>query len=489
MASSSGSQTTYLSPLDQYMPRVDVRVFLIFASPSPSDAIKTIQAGLDVLASQLPFLKGTVTLPPPSEPVAVHRGRVAITTSPTDTPITLLHIPSSVGTTSFSELKASGAPISYFHNTFPQLLDARRAANPTASGAPVFAASYALLDEGVVLGVATHHAVADGTGVSELIKFWGACTRGEMNISPRGDEVFIRDELLWRGVGRVQDDTEKRFGDVLKELPEFCVACEVAGTALSRGQALPKGATALFTFDITRLEAARDSLKGKVGDEKALTTNNVLCAVVWACVTKARLARKGGSLGAERSKLGFAVNGRRMLGHKFAEGPYLGNVNLFGVQEVDVEILADIGSRCHATADLSSITPLIESAYEATRRVTASHIGQVMTLMDQAEDVRNVVPNWVRSYGPDLSVTSWANMGLYESDFGAGLGHPEFMRTPYFESDGLIVVLPRKRVAKAAPPSHDVNTRTGENIEVVAVLCHDDIEVLKKDDVWKSWVA
>lgn len=248
-----------------------------------------------------------------------------------------------------------------------------------------------------------------------------------------------------------------------------------------KGVPVPKGGTKLFGFDGDKLERARVRLREASGwDTKALSVNNILCAVMWGCITRARAARQGGKLDRPTSKLGFAVNGRRQLGREFAERPYLGNVNIFGLPEVDASTLTDIGATCHAEGDLACLLPVIGEIYGAIKKVTAGHIGDVMSLMEQAPDVTKVEANWVRSHGADLAATSWANMGIYESDFGSYLGKPQFMRVPAFESDGLVIIMPRKRPSEQG---------VAEIIEVAAVLNAEDLAALETDDIWKSWLA
>lgn len=44
--------------------------------------------------------------------------------------------------------------------------------------------------------------------------------------------------------------------------------------------------------------------------------------------------------------------------------------------------------------------------------------------------------------GPDLTSTSWADIGVYKREWGT-LGKPEGFRMPYEAADGAMAVLPR----------------------------------------------
>ncbi|KAK4451959.1 trichothecene 3-O-acetyltransferase [Podospora aff. communis PSN243] len=468
-STTDGSHTVLLSPLDNYMPRIYVILYLVFHTPDTSAAVDALQAGVEKLGSQLPFLRGSVSTSDDS------RGQMAITWSPSDPPLSL-HSTPSLGTNppSYDQLKSENAPLRYFANTFPALLRPRTGNNP---GAPAFAASYTPLDTAVVLGIAVHHGLSDGTGVSEIIRFFASCTSGisppEFQ-SPHPDEPLLRRQLIHSALPSAPT---KSLPDRLASLPEFYLL-SAASLPQQVDTSAPKGNAKLFTFPLSKIEDAKGVLRIKGVEPAALTVNNILTAVIWACIVRARAARRGNTvLGNGASKMGFAVNARGIFTGTITQQPYLGNVNLFGLVEVPCTELERIGGRCLSTGTLEDLGPVIEGMYKAARRVTGEHVAEVVAMMEEVGDVRDVAPNWVRSNGADLSVTSWANMGVYESDFGERVGRPVFMRVPEFESDGLVVVLPRKREGRE------------EKIEVVLLLCEEDLEFLEGDEVWRSWVG
>ena len=489
----NGSHTAYLSPLDQYMPRIYVTIYLIFDTPDPSAAVNTLQAGVKELGSRLPYLRGSISTP--EDP----RGRMAITWSSSDAPLSLHPTPTSLGTNPppYQQLRAENAPLHYFANTFPALIQTRTAANPGSPGSPAFAASYTLLDSAVVLGIAAHHSLADGTGVLELIRVLAACTSHTPlppSLSPLPDEPLHRHTLLHSALPSPKEEPPLSFSTRLASLPEFCILSSPEVTtsqANATDSSAPKGRAKLFTFSAARLETAREVLRaGEYHlDPAALSTNNILTAVIWACVSRARAARRGGGggwaesgSGSGRSKMGFAINGRRQLKGEVSTRPYAGNVNLFGVPEFTSEMLEGIGAKCSATGGgAAALAQVVKSIWEAIRRVDAGHVADVVALMEQAGDFAgDVGPSWVRSNGPDLSVTSWANMDVYGCEFGEWLGRPVYMRVPDFVADGLVVVLPRDRTGREGK---------GEGIEVVVVLCADDVRFLEGDEVWGSWLV
>ncbi|KAK0652348.1 transferase family-domain-containing protein [Cercophora newfieldiana] len=474
----NGLHTAILSPLDQYMPRIYVRIYLVFHTPDPLAAVESLNAGVKELGSRLPFLQGSVNDNHP-------HGQIAISWSASDAPLSLHPISCCPGTNtpSFKQLEEEGALLHYFADAFPALIQARTAANPQNPGSPAFAAGYTILDAAVVVGVAVHHSIADGTGVSEIIRFWASCTRQSSppeNQTPRSDEPLLRRALLRSGL---PPPSEKPLTERLASLPQVYLR----SLDPSRNQAVDtsatKGGIHLFTFSVSRLESARVALRSAEAelDPAALSTNNILTGIIWACVSRARAARrKGVVLGNGMSKMGFAINGRRQFTGDIAARPYVGNVNLYGLPELPCGVLEGIGAVCLAgTGQVGGLLPVLKGIYEAIKRVTGGHIAEFAEMMEAVGDVRDVTPNWVRANGPDLSVTSWANMGVYESDFGEGVGKPLWMRVPGdFVGDGLVIVLPRKR--------------TGEDvrgIEVLLLMCEEDLRFLEGDEVWRSWLV
>ncbi|KAK0619737.1 transferase family-domain-containing protein [Immersiella caudata] len=471
-----GRQTALLSPLDQYLPRIYVLLYLVFHTTDPSAAVDSLQAGVNELGSRLPYLRGSVIAPGDS------RGQMAITWSPSDPPLSL-NPTTSLGTNppSYKQLHSENAPIRYFANTFPALIQSRAVTNPDNPGFPAFAASYTLLDTAVVLGIAVHHSLADGTGMSEIIRLFASCTSRNFppeNQLPRPDEPLLRSILLHSGL---PSPKAKSVPERLASLSGFFLRSETSAPQAVDPLA-PKGKAKLFRFPLARIEHAKKTLREIHGEVNpaAFTTNNVLTGVIWACITRARAVRRGDTvLGDGISKLWFAINGRGRLMGDVAEHPFVGNVNLAGVAGLSCGELGEIGGGCLATGKLEGLVKVVEGIYEGVGVVTPEHIAEVVAMMEEVEDVREVAPNWVTSNGADVSVTSWANMGVYESDFGEGIGKPVFIRVPEFERDGLLLVLPRKR--------EDVG---GEgNVEVVVLVCEEDMKFLERDEVWNSWVV
>ncbi|KAK3297346.1 uncharacterized protein B0H64DRAFT_473474 [Chaetomium fimeti] len=520
---SSTPQTALLSPIDQYMPRIYTTIFLIFETLDRTSAVDKLRAGLTRLNQRLPYLKGRV--------FATDGGRAAIRWSPTDKDIELQEMPTDgvpLLRLSVEKLKAERAPLHYFTDTLgpmPRLADLDK-----DSGASVLATNYGLLDGGIVLCLAVEHNVMDGAGMVELIRFWAACTRSETidpatTPTPDPNEPLYRHERLRQATEPITQDehqstpAQQSFDDLLARHPEFRLASTKAAPAAPLPS--PLGTSKIFTFSTAKLEATKTTLQtlhpGSAA-RPATTTNSVLCATLWSCITRVRRQRRGrepptttsptspaaAADGVEaRSRLGFAINGRARLG---AAGPladprrpFLGNVALHGLARVDVAELeratataaaagdgadgadgdATDGADGDATASgMAALGRVVQAIGEAVGRVTPGFAREVMDLIEQTPvDGGGLAFGWNSLHGMDVMVTSWANMDLYGVDFGEGVGRPCLVRVTQRETDGFVIVLPRQRGEEE------------EGIDVMVAMHVEDMAALEGDAVWTSYLV
>lgn len=506
-------QIAFLSSLDQYMPRQYTSIVLLFKAADPARAVYSLKAGLKRLNERLPYVRGRVFA---TKADTDHRGRLAIRWSVADKEVEMveLRVDGPEGEAialpgmSFRKLRQEGAPLHYFPRSImplPAVIDHK--SNPDA---PVFAVNYTLLDGGVAVGLCVHHGVMDGTGMVEFVRFWAACTRlNDLSgvSAPDGEEPLHRDRLLRLStqqaatteVNGALPPPKHSFRELLNAHPEFCLRSERMDTAGAPAPSSPPmGSCKVFAFDGSKLHEVKTALRASrttVGEPEWVTTNSVLCALMWSRVTRVRAARRGG-LGAPSSRLGFAVNGRTRLppGSVLSERPFLGNVNLFGMAEMAVPELERAGVECRAAVGdaASSLRPMgwvVREIATAIRRVTPAHVAEVTDLIDRAPDISDVSPGWDAFHGADLTITSWANMGLYDADFGDEVGKIQLMRVPWMATDGLLIVLPRKRGLTEARMGTGTKRAAAECIEVVVALHPEDLAALEKDSVWASYLA
>ena len=268
----------------------------------------------------------------------------------------------------------------------------------------------------------------------------------------------------------------------------------------------------IFRFSAQNLNAAKIALAAHL-DSKILTANTILCSILWSCISRVRLDRVRGQASPsdqERykySKLGFAINGRRRIGDAFATGKrYLGNVNLFGIVHLKMDTLVNNNTNLPSSAGTGQIplpqsfTEIVQAIAAAIARVDATFVSEVISLAEQVPNVRALLPGWSSWNGPDLTITSWASLGTYSVDFGPALGKPDFFRVPYAQADGLCIALPRKEERQPEGTCRDTASEEGNagsrpaplkptlgDIEVVVMLRQDDMQVLERDEIWRTW--
>lgn len=494
------------------MPRTNTSIILLFETADPTKTVEFLKAGLLRLNQRLPYLKGRVFA---TETDTESRGRLAIKWSTEDKDVEMRemrvegHEAENIvyPRMNFKKLREEGAPLHYFPRCImplPAVTDLQ-----PSPDAPVFAVSYTLMDGGVAVGLCVQHGVMDGTGVVELIRHWADCTRpGDLSIipGPDGEEPLHRDRLLRLATQRVEtaeggeasQHLKRPFRELLSSHPEFSLLSELGSTAGRPAlPPSPTGACKVFAFDGSKLDAVKTALRASQAtslEAEWVTTNSVLCAIMWSCVTRVRVARREGQggLGASVSKLGFAVNGRTRLppGSAVAAHPFLGNVNLLGMAKMDVSAVGKAGTECRSAVKdgALSLAQMVEEIAMAIKRITPGHVAEVIDLIDQAPDITDVGLGWNSFHALDLTITSWANMGLYDTDFGDGIGKPELMRVPWMMVDGLLIVLPRKRGLAGSRLNNGTKVAAVESIEVITVLHPEDIAALEKDSVWTSYL-
>lgn len=491
-----------LSPLDQLMPRIYTTVFLVYETDQYESAIGKLNEGLAKTTSLLPFLRGYVHKSPDGcDP----RNQLSLSWSSQDPPPAMVETPAPESLPSFETLKLSEAPLSIFQNgpsPVPVVIDYQI----PGARAPALVIGATRLEGGLILCLQAHHVVMDGAGMGMFLKLWGDCTRDEPNHSDDKapfDPGEVYDRVAWlRDASGYSAQTKPKatLDELLLRHPEYSLRSRSSALS-SSSVSVPtnvashpaKCAANIFAFSSAKLQEAKQAMSSSV-PAKFLTVNNVLGAALWLCVTRIRLGRvrRDGLAtvtGSTTSKLGFAVNARSRLGPAVSNRSYLGNATMLKVVEFPATKLESIAGNAMASpaavADLSLMAPVISAIGAATAAVTATHVGEVVAFADHLADVEDVGPGWNSFHGLDLTYTSWANLGMYDCDFGASLGgKPRFVRCPYMPYiDGMVLALPRRGLVDT------LDRKALERIEVAVMLNERDMRAMEEDEMLRSWSA
>jgi hypothetical protein len=456
-----------LSPLDMLMPSIYIRAVLVFqpATPTPAGGIQQpLQQGLDRISRQVPWLSGQIY----STASDQNTRSLEIRSSKDDVPTLVDRGAVSV---SYKDLAARGMPPDEFPDDIwpvPSMTDDAA----LVTGAPVFAASlFRFADQGVGLCVCIHHAAVDATGFSEVVRLW-ARNMTDLTLT-LSRSLECRNERLASAlsedlatVSAVSPDT------LLARHPEY------SKTPPALPVEFPASTSKLFAIPVHWINVLKELL-GKRSSPP--TTNTILCALIWTCITRARLLRTPGRSD-EKSHLVTAANGRSRLNDtknnkafSTPENPYIGNAVLYAIAKHPFHALTTADS--DPICSVAEICALIATSQSPTT-INSRHIAEVHRLVESMPDPRGLFVGWDLFGSRDLTITSWADADLYGVDFGGGLRAPAFVRFPYMEADGVAIIMPRKDMRSV-----------DEVLEVVIALRRDDMDALAEDEMWATIVC
>jgi hypothetical protein len=476
---SSSKQKLALSPLDQHAPKVHTRMALVFPVIEYEPAIATLQAALQKVCDQLPYLKGAVI-----EEDQSHRKQSFIIFDPADAAPQFSERPAPVGMPNYAMLKVDRTPFP------PEVFPSPMAAGGLVDAAlPVLSGSYTKIEGGLVVCIATNHKVVDGTGYSEILKFLAINSRGDTPVTiPRGagpdpDEIFTRRQRILGGRTEVSDEFRKLdLAAMLIRHPEYTLksninkdrtnglarAPEAGGIALSS-----KNTNQVFAFSGRKVEAVKIALAGKL-PPSSLTVHNILTAIIWASITHIRATRGEAPITAEISKMDFMVSGRRLVGSSLLDPPFLGNAIALAQIEGRVSELSFMPS----LDAVDKLIPIIADIANASAKLTASAMESLVHLSDKNPDLSNITMSWLLNGPGDVHFISWAQVAVYELDFGPTLGQPGFMCSAIIRLNGVVTFLPRRRAEMGA-----------EEMDVSVLLREDDMERISHEATWNGWLT
>ncbi|KAL8741920.1 MAG: hypothetical protein Q9190_005530 [Brigantiaea leucoxantha] len=344
--------------------------------------------------------------------------------------------------------------------------------------APVFAAQLNILNGGILLCVAFHHSVLDASGFTTVLKTWA----NQSKVSEQADLDLamiprtIQDADLNReqisGNGWTGEASEFQEYSILEPQPEP----EVTDSAPSQPFSLPSMTTTLFFFSSKSLIQLKRHVTKNITEYCSsstwISTNDALCALLWQRISVARFTvdetssskRDGISAPPSHSMLGLAVNGRSKMVPPLPM-TYLGNVNLYGTSRLPL----------HLVLENSGLGPMALSVRDAVTAINDSKIRQTISFIEQLPDTGLLIPGFKTFLGPDLAITSWADLGLNKLDWGQAVGNQaDCIRLPNAHFDGLCIILPK----------------FGDGgLEVMVGLKTEHMERLRKDEIFKEFAA
>ncbi|CAN6439323.1 unnamed protein product [Victoria cruziana] len=265
----------------------------------------------------------------------------------------------------------------------------------------------------LVIGLTTHHMVADGFSASHFLVAWGRTTRGlSMQPLPLHDRsIFVprsppRFRFEYRGF-------------------EYVVRRESAKAKSSNSRdAIIVQKAHLPSKFIAELKST-----AFVGSpySKPYTTFECIIAHLWRKITRAR------GLDAKRTtKFRIAVNGRTRMNNPLVPMRYFGNMVLWAWPESLVEDLL-----------AKPVGHAARLVHDAVARVDDDCFKSFIDYSSSKEKMEGLVPSadeGEKVLSPDLEVDCWLRFPFYDLDFGAG--PPHLFMPSYLPVEGLLIIVP-----------------------------------------------
>jgi hypothetical protein len=284
------------------------------------------------------------------------------------------------------------------------------------------AAQANFIDGGLLLTVGVHHSVCDGGGLDHILETW-ALNTGVTNDSEsfsKYDPVSNDRTPLYEGL------PAKNIAD----FPEYVLMPTPPADATQMAPPtfqLPPITAQIFYFSPEHLADLKTAAK-------AYSTNDALCAFFWRHMT---LARNPSNDPADEEKTSAALFAVNIRGRTSPPLPptYLGNASVGAIaQRLSIASLKDAQTGlCQAAAALRCGL----NAINRPSRVPLT-IG-LLSSRPNAQDFKFACHGFL---GPDITMTSWADMRAREREWGT-LGKPEGFRIPYEAADGVVAIFPR----------------------------------------------
>lgn len=422
-----------LSPLDAIMGHLGLTIIYVFPPPPPSAApydLERVHAALlSTIQEDYPIFVGQLFQDP-----VIGSFRIMASATCAKDPVRFFVDREGALTT---EQAITQAPISFLppRERETELLTVK---------------ATALADGGLVLGLNSNHALLDGEGTFTFVKVWGMHYHG---VRKQDRPVICHDRHLVapRGTGFKLPHPEFIQPQAVQPETPADVAAKTAQAATPPpALAFPKTTQRSFHFTPSQLK----TLKARVVAEGMpegdyVSTIDVVTALFTVWISQARGHQQA-------VKITTGVNGRTRFNPPLPSN-FAGNCIFNALSTYTAEEMAQV-----------PVTPAMLNSI--ARRIRQSILMRDERFMrDAIEFIAQDGAKWVNMragveffFGNDLMFTSWANMGMYDADFGGG--RPWYTGPPRLPvCDGMVVVMEAMR--------------GGEGLDVLPLL---DCEVMDK---------
>ncbi|KAJ5901464.1 hypothetical protein N7495_001992 [Penicillium taxi] len=429
-----------LTPLDYLPPPMHMTAFLTFVTDDTSQAIRVLTAGVSQLVGHLPFLTGNVSPSTTSIP-----GRQNVREVQPSTAAILEQYPM-LSTKNHHQKYTSvigyGQKVCY-DDIFTEEYLPLPLHMATATASPVFRFQANILEDGIILCASAHHMALDGIGQCLVLEALASCCRAI------GGDLSSKDLLT---TPTAEKGTRKL---ILQAATSINPQKGNSGVGQTWGKPLPGGMQdpvsrkfVLSPDRVSQLKSLCSShLLQDINSDKILSRNDLVLALIWLCVIRARTLLAGPGNHMAQSSLSTAIDVRTALRPQLPR-TYLGNAVMTiplispfsNAETVDFDDSSLIKELLGSTSGTSAVGPRL--SVNATH---LSHLAQLALLIHRGnasvdnEYLRHHLaqiqssPDWsisAASRPAEFGLSSLRTIGTYRLDFGAVLGQVKDFDVP-----------------------------------------------------------
>ncbi|KAF2833667.1 trichothecene 3-O-acetyltransferas-like protein [Ophiobolus disseminans] len=493
------TKSFHLSFLDQNVVRVYTQTLSIFPFPDDNGAeaaVKALTDGLHLTLQRFPFLAGTLSLADQESGRLTLRYPTKITADDMTKLLRSKQILFDHHTFpyTYEKLREKGMPSSAFHAAmfvpddfvdYPGIPEfGEGQVDFKKSDAPAMRLQACFIPGGLVLSMYIHHTILDCSGVAT---FWTAFAA---NVSKAAGTREMDKDEYFAPVSVAEQQSHLRAAlEARVPMPSRLVKSPVADCYCDGihpyERTLPSDtacAQRLLVVPAARIREYRERLRRHFSVDDPPTMCNVLAALVWTHVTRARGARLMRN-GFSDTNIGIATDLRRRQ-QPPETNEYMGNMALFSKGTLRI---ADMMAEDCVTDQ--TILKVIKQIKSTIGKVNNEWIAQQMAFFKSIERITDTECALALRFGTDIYITSWLNFaadlrwGIPGTDLDTGSldGRPEFIRRLYNPSDGGMIFLPRRR-----QPVNGVEAP----FEILVRLADEDMDrLLHENGGLESWAT
>ncbi|KAG6864521.1 hypothetical protein C0991_008983 [Blastosporella zonata] len=416
--------------------------FPVADASSDPDIISTLTSGLERLSTSFPWVAGHVVNEGAGEG---NTGIFKIATLEKIPRLVVKDLRDDPSVMTMAVIRQANFPI----NMLDESIVAPRRTIPSPEEAalekPVLIVQATFITGGLILTFLGQHQVMDMTGQGQIIHLLSKACRNE----PFTSEELASGNRARHDIIPFLDDSYQ-LGDELVHQTVKPAPPPIEGAAPLPP---PKATWANFSFPPASL-AALKSLASQTVTSGYISTDDALCALIWQSVLRARLPRLDPIV---ESTFARAVDVRRYLD---IPQTYPGIVQSMSYHTYTLQTLLQ--------EPLGAVASILRAAVDPKTSNLAHNTRALATCLHRSPDKNIISFTAMVNLSTDIMLSSWGKINCYQLDFGLGLGNPEAVRRPRFDTvESLMYILPR--------------TPDGE---IAAAIClrDEDMERLKADE-------